>query len=324
MTLHLRTTAVRLDVKERRVIDRDGNPYAYETLLLATGGSPRHLRFGSESTIYFRTLDDYRRLRLLSEKGDRFAVIGGGFIGSEIAAALAMNGRHVTMIVPEAGIAARAFPADLAESVTQLFREKGVEVLSGKALGGLEESRKGIALTVAGHQPIIVDAVVAGIGITPNVDLAKTANLGVSDGIVVNDLLQTNAPHIYAAGDVANFFNPALNKRIRVEHEDNANTMGRLAGRNMAGAYERYTHLPSFYSDLFELGYEAVGEIDARLETVSNWKEPYREGVVYYLRSGRIRGVLLWNVWDKVERARTLISEGQPLSLVDLDSAIAR
>ncbi len=235
-----------------------------------------------------------------------------------------MNGRHVTMIVPEAGIAARAFPADLAESVTQLFREKGVEVLSGKALGGLEESRKGIALTVAGHQPIIVDAVVAGIGITPNVDLAKTANLGVSDGIVVNDLLQTNAPHIYAAGDVANFFNPALNKRIRVEHEDNANTMGRLAGRNMAGAYERYTHLPSFYSDLFELGYEAVGEIDARLETVSNWKEPYREGVVYYLRSGRIRGVLLWNVWDKVERARTLISEGQPLSLVDLDSAIAR
>jgi 3-phenylpropionate/trans-cinnamate dioxygenase ferredoxin reductase subunit len=177
-------------------------------------------------------------------------------------------------------------------------------------------------LQVPGNRPITVDAVVAGIGITPNVDLAKAANLDVSNGIVVNELLRTSAPHIYAAGDVANFFNPALNKRIRVEHEDNANTMGRLAGRNMAGASERYTHLPFFYSDLFELGYEAVGEIDARIQTVSKWKEPYREGIVYYLRAGTIRGVLLWNVWEKVERARALISEGHTFTLAELDSAI--
>ena len=116
----------------------------------------------------------------------------------------------------------------------------------------------------------------------------------------------------YAAGDVANFYNPALDKRLRVEHEDNANTMGRLAGQAMAGRAVTYDHLPFFYSDLFELGYEAVGEVDSRLETVADWKEPYREGVVYYLRDGRVRGVLLWNVWDQVNAARKLIAERGP------------
>jgi 3-phenylpropionate/trans-cinnamate dioxygenase ferredoxin reductase subunit len=113
-----------------------------------------------------------------------------------------------------------------------------------------------------------------------------------------------------------------LNERIRVEHEDNANTMGRLTGRNMAGAAERYTHLPSFYSDLFEVGYEAVGELNPRLETVSKWKEPNREGIVYYLRAGRVRGVLLWNVWEKVESARALIGSARTFTSADLDSAI--
>src|SRR5262249_4006374 len=133
-------------------------------------------------------------------------------------------------------------------------------------------------------QTVAADAVVAGIGIVPNIDLAKDANLEVSGGIVVDELLRTTAPDIFAAGDVARFFSPALNTRIRVEHEDNANTMGRLAGLNMAGATERYTRLPFFYSDLFDLGYEAVGELDPRLEIVSKWKEPYRGHRVFPAR----------------------------------------
>jgi NADPH-dependent 2,4-dienoyl-CoA reductase/sulfur reductase-like enzyme len=123
----------------------------------------------------------------------------------------------------------------------------------------------------------------------------------------VNEFLQTSHEDIYAAGDVANFDSPHLGKRVRVEHEDNALTMGEMAGKNMAGAAERYTHLPFFYSDLFDLGYEAVGELDARLETVEDWKDPFREGVVYYLEEGRVRGVLLWNTWGQVDHARELI-----------------
>ena len=105
---------------------------------------------------------------------------------------------------------------------------------------------------------------------------------------------------------------------MRVEHEDNANSMGRLAGRNMAGRNEAYDHLPSFYSDLFGLGYEAVGEVDSRLETFADWKRPNEEGVVYYLKDGRVRGVLLWNVWGQVEAARQLIAEQGPFNRENL------
>ena len=320
--LHLGTTAARIDVAQRQLVDREGGHYSYEKLLLATGGSPRRLPFGEESIIYFRTLDDYRRLRTWTGEGNRFAVIGGGFIGSEIAAALAMNGKHVVMVFPEPGIPALAFPADLSASVTRFFREKGVEVLAGGTVKGLDAEQGGLMLHLSGHDPIKVQGVIAGIGIIPNVDLARDANLEISDGIMVDELLQTSAPNVYAAGDVARFFNPALNKRLRVEHEDNANTMGHAAGRNMAGASEPYTHLPFFYSDLFELGYEAIGEIDARLQTVSKWKEPFREGIVYFLRAGTVRGVLLWNVWEKLEKARALISEGHTFTLAELDGAI--
>jgi len=157
-----------------------------------------------------------------------------------------------------------------------------------------------------------------GLGIEPNDKLAQAAGLKVENGIVVDEFLRTSHPDIYAAGDVARFFNPALEKSIRVEHEDNANTMGRLAGLNMAGKSEPYHHLPFFYSDMFELGYEAVGELDSRLETFADWKQPNKEGVIYYLHNGRVRGVLLWNVWGQVDAARALIAEPGPFRAEDL------
>jgi NADPH-dependent 2,4-dienoyl-CoA reductase/sulfur reductase-like enzyme len=138
--------------------------------------------------------------------------------------------------------------------------------------------------------------------------------LTVDNGIVVDELLRTSQLDIYAAGDVAAFSSVALGKRLRFEHEDNANAMGRAAGRNMAGAAEPYRHLPFFYSDLFELGYEAVGELDSRLETEVDWRRPCEEGVVYYLKQGRVCGVLLWNVWEQVEAARRLITEPAPFT----------
>ncbi len=159
---------------------------------------------------------------------------------------------------------------------------------------------------------------VAGLGIIPSVELPRAAGLAVENGVVVDELLRTSQPDVFAAGDVAAFNSPALGRRIRVEHEDNANTMGRQAGRSMAGQAEPYHHLPFFYSDLFDLGYEAVGEVDSRLETVVDWQEPYKTGVVYYLKEGRVRGVLLWNVWEQVEAARRLIAEPGPFRPEDL------
>jgi len=323
VTLHLGRTIRHVDVRKRRVTDDQGTTYGYRKLLLATGGTPRRLPFGGEQIIYFRTLDDYQRLRALTTSGQRFAVIGGGFIGSELAAALAMNGKSVTMIFPDAGVGGRMFPPDLAAFVSDYYQNKGVELLPGKRVGGFQTQGGRAVLKVTsaagqGEQEIVADGVVAGIGIQPNIELAQAAGLTVENGIHVDASLCTKEPDIYAAGDAANFYNPALDKRLRVEHEDNANTMGRLAGQAMAGQAVNYDHLPYFYSDLFDLGYEAVGEVDSRLETVADWQEPHRKGVVYYLQGGRVRGVLLWNVWEQVDAARKLIAEPGPFNRENL------
>jgi 3-phenylpropionate/trans-cinnamate dioxygenase ferredoxin reductase subunit len=189
---------------------------------------------------------------------------------------------------------------------------------SGESVADLEQRGGQFLVRTKSQREVSVDGVVAGVGIQPNVELAREAGLLTEDGIVVDELLRTSAPDIYAAGDVAWFYNPALDRRLRVEHEDNANTMGRIAGRNMAGSAEKYHHLPFFYSDMFDLGYEAVGEIDSRLNILSDWKEPHREGVVYYQREGQVRGVLLWNVWGQVDAARELIAARRPFRAEDL------
>ena len=310
LRLGRRVTAI--DTTKKTVTDDRGDVTGYDKLLLATGGTPRQLPMQTGQIIYYRTYDDYRRLRALANEKLNFAVLGGGFIGSEIAAALKLVGRDVVMLVPEDGIGARVFPADLSQFLVTYYREQGVDVRTKEGLDSLRQSADNVLLKTTRGQELSVDIVVAGLGIQPNVDLAVQAGIIVDNGIVVDELLRTNVPDIYAAGDVANFFNPALGMRMRVEHEDNANTMGAAAGRAMAGKGTPYTHLPFFYSDLFALGYEAVGELDPRLETVSDWKDPFREGVVYYLKDGRVRGVLLWNTWGQVDAARALIAEPGP------------
>jgi len=320
--LHLGQTAVQLDPAEKLVRDDRGTEYHYGKLLLATGGTPRRLAHDGESVIYFRAVADFRKLRALADTAERFVVIGGGFIGSELAAALTMVGRRVTMIFPEAGIGSRQFPPELTVFLNDYYRGKGVEVLAGETIAEVGSVDGSIRVRTQSGMTLPAEAVVAGLGIVPNTQLAVDAGLETDDGIVVKPSLQTSDPAIYAAGDVARFHNPALDRRMRVEHEDNSVTMGGLAGKSMAGADVRYDHLPYFYSDLFELGYEAVGILDPRLEVVTDWVEPLKKGVIYYLEGGRVRGTLLWDTWGQVEAARALIAEPGPFSANDLRGRI--
>lgn len=203
VAMHLGKKIVAIDPEKKTATDDAGNIYTYEKLLLATGGTALHLPVFDASVIYFRTVDDYQKLSQLSDHGSDFVVIGGGFIGSEIAAALTMIGKHVTMIFPSNGIGSRAYPQPLVEFLNSYYQEKGV-----------------------------------------------------------------------------------------------------------TGQSNAYHHRPFFYSDLFDLGYEAVGELDdASLDIVEDWKEPFNKGVLYYLRDGRVRGVLLWNTWGQIPVATRLIEE---------------
>ncbi|MGA7800549.1 MAG: FAD/NAD(P)-binding oxidoreductase, partial [Gammaproteobacteria bacterium] len=272
----LDTRAVGGDPAEKTITDSRGDVYRYQKLLLATGGTPRRLPSAAEGVIYFRTFDDYRRLRALADRHSEFVVIGGGFIGSEIAAALAFNGCKVTMVFPDSGIGAGIYPPKLSAFLNDYFREKGVDVRAGEKVRTVDSEGGRYEVTTESGRSVSADAVVAGIGIDPEVGLAKTLGLKVDNGIEVDEQLRAAPPDVFAAGDVANVYSSHLGTRRRVEHEDNANTMGATAGRNMAGASENYRHLPSFYSDLFDLGYEAVGEFGSGMEIVEDWKEPFR------------------------------------------------
>lgn len=316
--LHLGRRIEAIDPRGRTATDDRGTELGYGKLLLATGGSPRRLIAPSERVLTYRTLDDFRRLRELANEPLRFAVVGGGFIGSELAAALRMQDREVEMFVGDGGIGARIFPADLSNHLVEYYRQQGVVVRAAGRVD-VEERGQGVVVRTAGGDGFEADVAVLGIGISPNVELAREAGLTVGDGIEVDASLRTSSPSVYAAGDVASFHQPNLGRRIRVEHEHIANAMGRAAGLSMAGGESVFDELPYFYSDLFDLGFEAVGDLDPRYETFADWTEPFREGVVFYLAQGRVRGALLWNVWDRADDARRLIEAAEPVTNSQLE-----
>jgi 3-phenylpropionate/trans-cinnamate dioxygenase ferredoxin reductase subunit len=179
----------------------------------------------------------------------------------------------------------------------------------------IERNGDKVRLATGDGRTLEADAVVAGLGIEPRVELAAGAGLPVADGIVVDDRGRVEGQErVFAAGDVARFPEAALGGARRVEHEDHAKSHGRRVGANMAGADEPYDHLPFFYSDLFDLAYEAVGELDSRLQTIADLSGLGGEGTVYYLDgTGRPRGVLLWNTFGRVDAARNLIRAGDPV-----------
>lgn len=323
--LLLGEAVIGVDREDKLVRTASGQEYGYGKLLLATGGTPRRLAIpGGDlpDIMYYRRLDDYLRLRQEAGGGRSAVVIGGGFIGSEVAAALNMNGSDVTMVFPDPYIGSRVFPEGLGRALTARYRDKGVRVLTEDVPTAIEpQGSRYLVRTRAGHD-LPADVIVAGIGIVPDTRLARAAGLRTGDGVEVDEWLRTSDPDIYAAGDNAVFPYPALGECRRVEHWDNAVIQGGWAGANMAGAGRPYDHMPYFFSDLFEFGYEAVGDVDPRLEVVADWQVENDTGVVYYLRDGRVRGAMMCNVWDKVPAARDLIRRAEPVTAAELRGAI--
>jgi NADPH-dependent 2,4-dienoyl-CoA reductase/sulfur reductase-like enzyme len=317
--------AVALDLDARTVTDDRGETHGYEKLLLATGGRPREIPGAAPGVVYYRTVADYRAVREAAKEGTPVVVIGGGFIGSELAASLAANGCAVTMVFPEDAIGARIYPADLALFLNEYYRGRGVDVRPGELVASIE--RDGDGFRVQGENGAALDAeiVVAGLGIVPRDELAAAAGLPADNGIPVDDRGRVaGRDDVFAAGDVARFPARDLGQDLRVEHEDHAKSHGYQVGRNMAGANEPYDHLPFFYSDMFDLGYEAVGQLDARLDVIAEWQEPFRKGVVAYRDAdGHARGFLLWDVWGKVDAATELIRAAEPVGSDALQGLLA-
>lgn len=313
VTLALGSKTACIDSVNKTVTNTDSKVFSYRKLLLATGCQVRTLTIpGSDldGICYFRGLDDYLRIREVASEGKSALVIGGGFIGSELVAALNINKLNVTMVFPGKLLCDRVFPDYLGQAVQRRYVEKGVRVLpSDKPVSFSKTGAEFITRTENGEE-IRSDLLIVGVGVTPEIELAKSGGLEVGNGIVVNEYLETSHQDIYAAGDNAFFPNFVLGKSMRMEHWDNALNQGKWAGRNMAGAHAKFTYQPYFYSDLFEFGYEATGEVDSKMETFADWQKENDTGVIYYQRDGVVRGVMMCNVWDKVEVARELIKKG--------------
>ncbi len=355
------TKVTGIDLDERTVTLADGAAVGYERLLLATGARARQLPDlpSGGPVVAFRRLGDYHAAKARSGPGKVAAIVGGGFIGAELAAALKNAGGEVHMIYPEAEPGANRFPPELAELVGENYRARGVILHPGTHVASANVADDQATLTLADGTSLRADLVVVGIGAVPNDEIAKAAGLKVDNGVWVDGHLRAaraegaggdeghaadaarqgaeegaeSSPDtgratpaalgVYAAGDVANFAFPGFPRRTRIEHEDNAYTMGAAAGRQMVASMtgveaEPFSHLPFFYSDLFDDGYEAVGALDARLDIVADWSEPGKSGVFYYLDGGTVRGVLLWNTWGLVDAARDLILAGATVTPSEL------
>lgn len=317
LDMYLGRTIKKIDLTNKKAYDDKGNEYNYQKLLITTGGTPKKLpNIEEPGIIYYRNLSDYKKLRKIVDKHNNFGIIGGGFIGSEIAAGIKIYKPEskVTMIFPENGIGGLIFPNKLSNFLNKYYQKKGIKVFSGELVANITKDNNDFFVKTKSGKKFKFDAVVAGLGIVPDTGLLKETDIEVDDGIIVNKYLETNIVDVYAAGDVARYYSKILNKSLRVEHEDNAFNMGKIVGQNMAGQKKIFEQLTYFYSDLFEYGYEAVGILDSKLEIVESWKEPFEEGIIYYLKEGIVVGVLLWNVWEKVDEARKLISEHNPFT----------
>lgn len=323
--LKLGTTINQIDADKKAITDKERRELGFEKLLIATGGTPRRLGIPGKrdpGVCYFRDLDDFTRLSQLITPSTRVLVIGGGFIGSEMAAAASSKTNQVSMLFPEQNLCASVFPVSLGETVGRRYRNRGIELVSGDRPVSIERRDAAFAAETIKGNRLGADVVIAGVGIRPEVVLAQKAGLEVDDGIVVNARLQTSHPDIYAAGDNAQFFYPELGLRRRVEHWDCASSQGARAGQNMVGVNEPFDTLPYFFSDLFDFGYEAVGDTDPGLDVETVWETPNEKGAIYYLRDKRVNGVMMCDVWGKMDEARALIRSKRQMSPDDLEKAI--
>jgi 3-phenylpropionate/trans-cinnamate dioxygenase ferredoxin reductase subunit len=318
------TTVTAIDPDAHVVRLADGTSVGYVKLLLATGAEPRVLAIDpGPRVVYYRTAADYERLRAFATEGSHVAVVGGGYIGSEIASALVQNGVDVTLVLDLEDVQEQMFPRALAATLTTDLADRGVTIVHGSVEGGQEEDG-GVRIRLDDGTDVTADGVVIGVGVLPRTGLAEAAGIEVDNGIMVDEHLRTSAVDVYAAGDVAAYDDALLGRR-RVEHVDHAEKSGELAGKVMAGADATYDYTPFFWSDILDHGYEAVGETRSDLDMVEDWKDgEVGTGVVYYLKAGHLRGVVLWNVWDSVDQARELIAETKDAPVADPETLRGR
>ena len=253
-----------LDANKCATLLEDGATICFERALLATGGEPRRLTIpGADlhGIYYLRTLANSDAIKQAMESAKQGVVIGGGFIGAEVASALTQKGVETTMVLTEDSLLKRQVGPGASKFLTEYFEKKGVRIVKNKTVQAISGTGRVSQVKVEDGFDLPANMVVAGIGVTPRIQLAQAAGLKVDRGVVVDEYLRTSDPSFYAAGDIALYPDARFGHTLRLEHWDNAIAMGKAAGLNMAGANQPFDHVPYFYSDLFDLDLQAWGDL---------------------------------------------------------------
>jgi 3-phenylpropionate/trans-cinnamate dioxygenase ferredoxin reductase component len=317
----LATRASTLDPSTRTVTTEVGDQLQYGGLVVATGAIPVRLGLPGEDlegVYYLRTVDDSERLRAAISRAETMVVIGGGFIGAEVAASATQMDTRVTLLELVETLWTRAVGPQMGRFFEDFLRDRGVHVRTRTGARELEGDGAVEAVVLPDGTRLPADVVVIGVGVRPDVDLAERAGLHVDNGILVDEHLRA-ADRIWAAGDVANAAHPLFG-RIRIEHWAEALNQGLIAGRNLAGATQRYDRVPYFFSDQFDLSLSYLGHVrewdDLVVRGDQNVKEP--RFVAWYLRQGVPRAALIVNDSDAEDMVREVIRRDEPVELDQL------
>ena len=317
--LRLGVTVTGIDPAAHEVALADGSRIGYAKLLLATGSSPRRLTVpgaDADGVLYLRRAADSDQIKAAFQAASRIAVIGAGWIGLETAAAARAADVEVTILEAAELPLLRVLGAEVAQVFAGLHREHGVDLRFGVQVSEITGSggrAGGVRLADGGH--VEADAVIVGVGITPNSQLAEAARLETRNGIVVDAGLRSSDPDIYAAGDVANAFHPLLGKHIRVEHWANALHQPQAAAKAMLGQDVSYDRVPYFYTDQYDLGMEYTGYVEpgGYDQVVFRGDVERREFLAFWLADGRVLAGMNVNIWDASDMIQALVRSGRPV-----------
>ena len=314
-----------VDSQRRRVIFEKGREFAFEKLIVATGARPRRLNVPGanlRNVHYLRTVADSVAIRTALDGVTHALVIGGGFIGMEVAAVLSQAGIAVTMVLKEDRIGARLFSPEMSNFFEAYYRERGVRILGSTSVAQLRGEEAVSSAVVADGQAIPCQLVVVGIGVQPATDMLANSGIEIGDGIMVNEYLETTQANILAAGDVANYPDLIFGKRRRVEHWDNAVTQGQYCARVLMGERVAFKHVPYFFSDIFDLSYEYWGDAIAADQVIHRGDLPSRSFSVWWLRRTKLVAAFTMNRPDEErEVAPRWIESGQTVSVARLTDA---
>ncbi len=314
--LRTETRIVAIDRAGSEVVDADGERIAYDRLLLATGAAARRLRIPGadlDRIFYLRDLADADRLRAALADVGGVAVVGGGWIGAEVAATVRDTGREVTMIHPDPAPLQRTLGPEIGQIYRTLHADHGVKLAMETSVAAFRGDSAVEEVVTSDGKTIAADLVVVGVGAVPRTELAADAGLDVEAGILVDDRLRTGDERIFAAGDVASAWHPLLERRVRVEHWGNALNQGPAAARNMLGHQTPYDRLPYFFSDQYDVGMEYVGYASDWDRVVFRGDPASREFIAFWVARDRVVAAMNVNVWDVVEPMRRVIASKQPV-----------